>query len=102
MATKTKQTLRPLADLIIVQPSEADDTTDAGIYLPDSAREKPMYGKVIAVGPGHLNDDDEHTPVTVSKGDTVVYGKFAGTEVELDGDQFVVISESELLAKLEK
>jgi chaperonin GroES len=104
MATKTKkkQSLRPLADLILIRPTDAEDTTDSGIYLPDSAREKPMYGTVIAVGPGQLNDDDEYTPVTVSKGDTVVYGKFSGTEVEVEGEQHMLVSESELLAKIEK
>jgi chaperonin GroES len=104
MATKTKkqQTLRPLADLVLIRPTNAQETTDSGIYLPDSAREKPMYGKVIAVGPGQLNEDDEHTPVTVTKGDTVVYGKFSGTEVELEGEQHMLVSESELLARIEK
>ena len=104
MATKTKkkQSLRPLADLVLIQTSEAEETTDAGIYLPDSAREKPMYGKVLAVGPGLLNDDGEHTPVNVSKGDTVVYGKYGGTEVELNDEKYVLIRETELLARIEK
>ncbi len=104
MATKTKkkQSLRPLADLVLIETSDADETTDSGIYLPEAAREKPMYGKVLAVGPGVLNDDDEYTPLNVKKGDTVVYGKFTGTEVELNDQKYVLVREAELLARIEK
>jgi chaperonin GroES len=103
MATKTKErtTIRPLDDRILIRPVEAEERTTAGIYLPDSAREKPMQGEVMAAGPGKLNDEGVRTPLSVQKGDTVVYGKYSGTEVEVDGAKLVILRESELLAKIE-
>ncbi|MDH3584578.1 MAG: co-chaperone GroES [Phycisphaerae bacterium] len=101
MATKTAVNIRPLDDRIVLVPDEAESKTGAGIYLPESAQEKPMQGEVIAVGPGKLNDDDERTAMTVKVGDKVVYGKYAGTEIEFDGDNFVILHESDLLAKLQ-
>ncbi len=94
--------IKPLDDRIVVKPHEAEEKTSSGIYLPDSAKEKPTTATVIAVGPGKLNDSGERTPVEVAKGDTVIYGKYAGTEVEVDGDKHVILRESELLAKMEK
>ena len=100
-ASKTKTKIRPLDDRVIVKPIEADDRTSSGIYLPEGAKEKPMTGKVIAVGPGKLNDDGKRTAVCVKKGDTVVYGKYAGTEIEINGDECMIIKESELLGVVE-
>jgi chaperonin GroES len=101
MATATKTKIRPLDDRVLVKPSEAEDRTSSGIFLPEGAKEKPMTGKIIAVGPGKLNDDGTRAAVTVKKGDTVVYGKYGGTEVELDGEQHVLVRESELLGVIE-
>src|SRR5437867_3630116 len=103
MATKTKErtTVRPLDDRILLRPLESEERTTAGIYLPDSAKEKPMQGEVIAAGPGKLNDEGQRTHLTVKTGDTVVYGKYSGTEVEIDGEKLVILRESDLLAKIE-
>ena len=104
MATKTKErttTVRPLDDRILLQPLEAEDRTTAGIYLPETAKEKPMQGEVIAAGPGKYDDEGKRTPISVKKGDKVVYGKYSGTEVEIDGEKYVILRESELLAKIE-
>lgn len=101
MATATKTKIRPLDDRVLVKPSEAEERTSSGIFLPEGAKEKPMTGKIIAVGPGKLNDDGTRAAVTVKKGDTVVYGKYGGTEVELDGEQHVLVRESELLGVIE-
>lgn len=94
--------IQPLEDRVLIQPESAEEKTAAGIYLPDSAQEKPMWGKVVAVGPGKRNDDGVQTPLTVKKGDTVVYGKYAGTEVDGGDDTLVILRESDLLAKIEK
>lgn len=104
MATKTKErttTVRPLDDRILLQPAEAEERTTAGIYLPETAKEKPMQGEVIAAGPGKYDDEGNRTPVSVKKGDKVIYGKYSGTEVEIDGEKYVIVRESELLAKVE-
>lgn len=94
--------IKPLEDRVLIQPEEAETKTAAGIYLPDSAQEKPMWGKVVAVGPGKLNDDGKRTPLSISKGDTVVYSQYSGTEVEDDDLNLVIIRESDLLAKFDK
>jgi len=101
-ATASKTTIRPLDDRILVKPQEAEEKTKSGIYLPEAAKEKPMMGKVIAVGPGKLNDEGHRTPMAVKKGDTVVYGKYSGTEIELDGEKHIIVRESELLGVVEK
>jgi chaperonin GroES len=100
-ATASKCTVRPLDDRILVLPSEAEDKTKNGIYLPEGAKEKPMTGKVLAVGPGKLSDKGVRTAVTVKKGDTVVYGKYSGTEIEVEGEKLVIVRESELLGVME-
>ena len=86
---------------VIIRPEEAEQQTASGIYLPEAAKEKPMKGKVIATGPGKLNDDGTRTPMSVKKGDIVVYGKYAGTEVDINGDQHMIVRENELLGILE-
>lgn len=102
MATATKIKIRPLDDRVLVKPDEAEGKTKSGIYLPEGAKEKPMSGKVVAIGPGKLADDGSRAKMTVTKGDTVVYGKYSGTEVDIDGVEHKIISESELLGVLEK
>lgn len=99
--SKKKTSIRPLEDRVIVKPKEAEEKTSAGIYLPQQAQEKPQHGTVIAVGPGKLDDEGNRTNPEVSKGDVVIYGKFAGTEIDIDGDEHKILRESELLAVLE-
>jgi chaperonin GroES len=101
-ATKSKTTVRPMEDRVLVKPTEAETKTKSGIFLPESAAEKPMTGKVVAVGPGKLNDDGGRTALSVKKGDTVIYGKYAGTEVDIDGKEHMIVKESELLGIIEK
>lgn len=106
MATATKNkpktTVRPMEDRVLVKPTEAETKTKSGIYLPESAAEKPITGTVIAVGPGKLNDDGKRTALSVKKGDKVIYGKYAGTEVDIDGVEHKIVKESELLGIIEK
>ncbi len=105
MATKTKAkktTVTPLDDRIVVLPDTADERTDSGIYLPEAAQEKPQTGKVIAAGPGKLTDTGERGALSVKKGDTVLFGKYAGSEVDIDGVEHKIMRESELLAIIEK
>lgn len=100
-ATKSKTKIRPLDDRILLEPSKAEEKTKTGIYLPEGAKEKPMSGKVLAVGEGKLSDDGVRSKMMVKIGDTVVYGKYAGTEVEVNGEKLVILRESELLGVLE-
>ena len=97
MATK----LRPLQDRVIVKQSEAEEKTKTGIVLPDSAKEKPTKGKVVAVGPGKLNDKGKPMEIGLRVGDTVYYGKYSGTDVEVDGDKYVILRETDVLGVLE-
>jgi len=99
-ATAKKLSVRPLDDRIVVEPSEAEEITAGGIVLPDSAREKPQRGTVLAVGPGKLLDSGKRGEVDVKKGDEVVYGKYSGTEVEVSGEKYVILRESDILAVL--
>ena len=93
--------LRPLADRVIVKQSEAEEKTKSGILLPDTAKEKPTKGKVISVGPGKLDDKGKPMELGVRAGDTVYYGKYSGTDVEVDGEKFVILRESDVLGVLE-
>ena len=93
--------LKPLADRVIVRRFEAEEKTKSGILLPDAAREKPTKGKVLAVGPGKLDDKGKRVPMLVGVGDTVVYGRYSGTEVEMGDEKFVILRETELLGVLE-
>lgn len=92
--------VKPLEDRIVVKPIEAKTRTASGLYLPEGSKEKPITGKVIATGPGRLLDNGNRAQLTVKKGDTVVYGKYAGTEVELKGDTHLILRETELLGVL--
>ncbi|MEC9092790.1 MAG: co-chaperone GroES [Planctomycetota bacterium] len=92
--------IRPLDDRIIVEPVEAEEMTSGGIVLPDSAQEKPQRGKVIAVGPGRLMENGERGSLSVSEGDEVIYGKYGGTDIEVDGSEVKILRESDILAKV--
>ena len=93
--------LRPLQDRVIVKQTEAEEKTKSGIFLPDTAKEKPTKGKVVSVGPGLLDDKGKPMEIPVRVGDTVYYGKYSGTEIEVDGQKFVILRESDLLGVLE-
>jgi chaperonin GroES len=93
--------LKPLADRVIVRQSEAENKTASGIVLPDTAKEKPTKGKVIAVGPGKFDDKGKRMELGIRAGDTVYYGKYSGTDVEVDGEKFVILRESDILGVLE-
>ena len=90
--------LQPLADRVVVQPLNEEEKTPGGIYLPDTAKEKPQEGKVVAVGPGRVNDKGQRIDMTVKVGDRVVYSKYAGTEVEIGGEEYLILSEADILA----
>lgn len=100
-ATKTKTAIKPLDDRILVLPKKAEEKTSSGLYLPEAAKEKPQSGTIVAAGPGKLNDDGSRTPLAVKKGDTVLYGKYAGTEIDVDGETHMIMRESELLGVVE-
>lgn len=93
--------LRPLADRVIVKQQDAEEKTKSGILLPDSAKEKPTKGKVIAAGPGKLDDNGKPMDMGVRVNDVVYYGKYSGTEVTVDGEKFVILRESDILGVLE-
>ena len=93
--------VKPLEDRILIKPIEPEGKTASGIYLPESAKEKPMQGKVVAIGPGRLLDNGERVKPGVSKGDTVVYGKYSGTEIEIKNTLHIIVRESELLGVIE-
>jgi chaperonin GroES len=95
-------TLKPLDDRVVVEPTDAEEKTAGGILLPDTAKQKPQQGKVIAAGPGKLTDDGKRTAVGVKIGDTVLYGKYAGSDVEVNGVEYKILRESDILAKLSK
>ncbi len=94
--------IRPLEDRVLVKPEEPEEKTPSGIYLPDTAKDKPLTGQVVAVGPGKRSEDGQRTAPSVKEGQTVMYGKFAGTEIDVDGESHLLLRESELLATVEK
>ena len=94
--------LKPLDDRIIIKQSDAEEKSAGGILLPDSAQEKPQIGKVIATGPGKLLDDGKRAQMSVKKKDEVLYGKYSGSEVEVDGEKYVILRESDVLGIVEK
>lgn len=93
--------VRPLDDRIVVEPLEAETKTAGGIVLPDTAKEKPQKGKVIAVGEGKLLDDGKRAPMSVKKGDMVLYARYGGTEIKVDGKDLLIMRESDVLAKVD-
>lgn len=95
-----KVNIRPLDDRVVVKPEEAEETTAGGIVLPDSAKEKPQRGTVVAVGPGKLLDNGNRGTLSVAVGDVVIYGKYGGSDIEVDGDEVKILRESDILAKV--
>jgi chaperonin GroES len=93
--------IRPLHDRLLVERLDEDETTQGGIIIPDTAKEKPMQGKVIAAGPGKVNEEGKVTPLDVKKGDKVLFSKYAGTEIQLEGEERLIIREDDVLAVLE-
>lgn len=93
--------IKPLEDRVLVKPIEAESKTASGIYLPESAKEKPVQGKVVAVGPGKRLENGKRAEMSVKLGDTVVYGKYAGTEVEIKSDKHLILRETELLGVIQ-
>jgi chaperonin GroES len=102
MAKDKNVRIRPLDDRLVVEPLEAEEKTSGGILLPDSAKQKPQRGRIIAVGPGKLRDNGERSKVAVVVGDEVLYGKYSGSEVEVDGREFKILRENDVLAKIVK
>ncbi|MBA3409800.1 MAG: co-chaperone GroES [Geodermatophilaceae bacterium] len=102
MTTATKVKIKPLEDRVVVQANEAETTTASGLVIPDTAKEKPQEGTVIAVGPGRIDDKGNRVPMDVSEGDTVIYSKYGGTEVKYGGEDYLVLSARDLLAVVEK
>jgi chaperonin GroES len=98
MATVSATKITPLADRVVVKPLEDTEEMRGGLYIPDTAKEKPQQGEVIAVGPGKVNDNGERTPMEVKAGDRVLYGKYSGTEITIDGDEVLILRESDVLA----
>ena len=94
--------IKPLEDRIVVQPVEAEQTTASGLVIPDTAKEKPQEGKVVAVGPGRVDDKGNRVPVDVQDDDVVIYSKYGGTEVKYSGQEFLVLSARDVLAIVEK
>jgi chaperonin GroES len=90
--------IKPLADRIVVEPGPEEDVTPGGIVLPDTAKEKPQKGKVIAVGSGRLLENGQRAPMTVKVGDTVLYSKYGGNEVTLEGKEYLILEEDQVLA----
>jgi chaperonin GroES len=90
--------IKPLADRVVVKPAPAEEKTKGGIILPDTAKEKPVQGEVVAIGPGRVSDDGKKIPMEVKKGDKVLYGKYSGTEVTIDGEEYLIMRESDLFA----
>jgi chaperonin GroES len=102
MASKLKLSLKPLADRVVVDPTEKEERTASGIILPETAKEKPQEGEVIAIGPGRRDEGGKLVPMDVKKGDTVLYAKYAGTEVKIDDKKVLILKESDILAIVEK
>ena len=102
MAKKGKQNIRPLDDRVVVRPLEAEEVTAGGIVLPDTAKEKPQKGEILAVGPGRLLDNGDRGGLSVRVGDQVFFGKYSGTEVKVEGVELKIMRESDILGVIEK
>ncbi len=94
--------LKPLADRVVIKPSVAEEKTKGGIIVPDTAKEKPVWGEVIAAGPGRTTDDGKHIAMELKPGDKVLYGKYSGTEITLDGEEYLIMRESDIFALMPK
>lgn len=97
---EVNMSIKPLADRVLIQPAEAETKTQSGLYIPDNAKEKPMQGTVVAAGAGRKNDKGETVALEVKVGDKVLYGKYSGTEVAVDGTSYLIVKESDILAIL--
>ncbi len=101
MATKTKTSIEPLEDRVVIRPLDAEEVTSSGLVIPDTAKEKPQEGEVLAVGPGRWDEDGEkRIPVDVAAGDRVLYSKYAGTEVKIEGEELLVVPARDILARI--
>jgi chaperonin GroES len=98
LATATATKLRPLGDRVVIQPTPREEMTKSGIVLPDTAKEKPQEGKIIAAGPGRLTDEGKREPMDVKEGDVVLYAKYAGTEFKVEGEELLIVSQKDILA----
>ena len=94
--------VQPLADRVLIKPAAKEEVTKSGIVIPDTAKEKPQEGEIIAAGPGKLNDKGVRIPLEVTVGDRVMYARYAGTEIKIDGDEHLVLREEDILAIVEK
>jgi chaperonin GroES len=92
--------LQPLGDRVVIKPAEREEQTRSGIFIPDTAKERPQEGEVVAVGPGRVTDEGKKIPLELKAGDKVVYSKFAGTEFNEDGEEYLILAERDILAKL--
>jgi chaperonin GroES len=101
-ATATATKLIPLHDRIVIKPIVQEEVLASGIVIPDTAKEKPQQGEVIAVGPGRLDDNGKRIPMDVKVGDRILYAKYSGQEVKIDGEEYIVLSEKDVLCKLER
>jgi chaperonin GroES len=101
LATATATKLRPLGDRVVIQPTPREEMTKSGIVLPDTAKEKPQEGKIVAAGPGRLTDEGTREPMDIKEGDTVLYAKYAGTEFKIEGDELLIVSQKDILAIVE-
>ena len=95
-------TIKPLEDRVLVQPLEAEQTTASGLVIPDTAKEKPQEGKVVATGPGRTDDNGKRIPMDVAEGDIVIFSKYGGTEVKYDGNEYLLLNARDILAKVTK
>ena len=98
MANATATKLRPLGDRVVIQPTPREEMTKSDIVLPDTAKEKPQEGKILAAGPGRLTDEGKREPMDVKEGDTVLYAKYAGTEFKIEGEELLIVSQKDILA----
>ena len=97
-ATAASTKLRPLGDRVVIKPTPREEMTKSGIVLPDTAKEKPQEGTIIAAGPGKINDDGKREPMDVKEGDIVLYAKYAGTEFKIEGEELLIVSQKDILA----
>lgn len=102
MATASALKIRPLADRVVVKPLDETEDMRGGLYIPDTAKEKPQQGEIVAVGPGRVADDGSRVEMELKKGDRVLYGKYSGTDITLGGDEYLILRESDVLAVLGK
>ena len=100
-ATASSSKLRPLGDRVVIEPTPREETTKSGIVLPDTAKEKPQEGTIVAVGPGKTLDDGKREAMDVKPGDKVLYAKYAGTEFKIDGEELLIVSQKDILAIVE-